>query len=77
MKNPDNPSATVSATTLIVTDCHDQNLFRSAGPAVQLVERWTPCDGSIRPGYKSPGFGARRALDVYGPPGMVAVGVRS
>ena len=37
----------------------------SAGPVAQSVERWTPYGGSIRPGFKSPGFEARRAPDVY------------
>ena len=37
-------------------------------PVAQLVERWTPCGESTRPGYKSPGFEARRALDIYEPP---------
>ena len=39
-------------------------------PVAQFVERWTPCGGSTRPGYKSPprGFEARRALDIYEPP---------
>ena len=36
-----------------------------AGPVAQSVERWTPYGGSIRPGFKSPGFEARRAPDVY------------
>ena len=31
----------------------------------QSVERWTPYGGSIRPGFQSPGFEARRAPDVY------------
>ena len=38
---------------------------RQAGPVAQSVERWTPYGGSIRPGFKSPGFEARRAPDVY------------
>ena len=37
----------------------------SAGPVAQSVERWTPYGGSIRPSFKSPGFEARRAPDVY------------
>ena len=43
-----------------------------------MVERWTLCGESTRPGYKSPGFEARRALDIYEHPGgyMVAVGGR-
>ena len=36
-----------------------------AGPVAQSVERWTPYGGSICPGFKSPGFEARRAPDVY------------
>ena len=36
-----------------------------AGPVAQSVERWTPYGGSICPGYKSSGFEARRAPDVY------------
>ena len=36
-----------------------------ADSVAQSVERWTPCDGSTRPGFKSPGFEARRAPDVY------------
>ena len=36
-----------------------------SGPVAQSVERWTPCGGSICPGFKSPGFEARRAPDVY------------
>ena len=31
----------------------------------QSVEHWTPYGGSIRPCFKSPGFEARRAPDVY------------
>ena len=31
----------------------------------QSVERWTPYGGIIRPGFKSPGFEARRAPGVY------------
>ena len=31
----------------------------------QWVERWTPCGGGTRPGYKRLGFEALRALDVY------------
>ena len=38
------------------------------GPVAHSVERWTPCGGSTRPGYESPGFEARRALDIYEPP---------
>ena len=38
---------------------------KNAGPVAQSVERWTPCGGSTRPGFKSPGFEARRAPDVY------------
>ena len=34
----------------------------------QLVERWTPCGESTRPGWKNPGFEVRRALDIYEPP---------
>ena len=37
----------------------------SVGPVAQSVGRWTPCGGSTRPGFKSPGFEARRAPDVY------------
>ena len=41
-------------------------IFRNlAGPVAQSVERWTPYGGSVRPGFKSPGFEARRAPDVY------------
>ena len=36
-----------------------------AGPVAQSVERWSPYGGSICPGFKSPGFEARRAPDVY------------
>ena len=36
-----------------------------AGPVAQSVKRWTPYGGNIRPGFKSPGFEARRAPDVY------------
>ena len=36
-----------------------------AGPVAQSEERWTPYGGSIRPGFESPGFEARRAPDVY------------
>ena len=39
--------------------------YSVAGPVAQSVERWTPCGGSTRPGFKSPGFEARRAPDVY------------
>ena len=35
------------------------------GPVAQSVERWSPYGGSICPGFKSPGFEARRAPDVY------------
>ena len=28
------------------------------GSVAQSVERWTPCGGSTRPGFKSPGFEA-------------------
>ena len=35
------------------------------GPVAQSVERWIPYGGSIGPGFKSPGFEARRAPDVY------------
>ena len=45
-----------------------------AGPVAQLVERWTPCGESTRPGQKGPGFEARRALDVYQPPGGYGYG---
>ena len=38
-------------------------------PVAQSVERWTPCGESTRPGHKSPGFEARRVLDIYEPPG--------
>ena len=41
----------------------------SAGPVAQLVERWTLRGERTRPGKKVPGFEARRALDVYEPPG--------
>ena len=34
-------------------------------PVAQSVECWTPYGGSIRPGFKSPGFEARRAPGVY------------
>ena len=40
-------------------------LSHVAGPVAQSVERWAPCGGSTRPGFKSPGFEARRAPDVY------------
>ena len=43
-------------------------------PVVQLVERWTPCGESTRPGCKSLGFEARRALDIYEPPGGYGCG---
>ena len=36
-----------------------------AGPVAQSVERWSPYGGSICLGFKSPGFEARRAPDVY------------
>ena len=45
-----------------------------AGPLAQSVERWTPCGESTRPGLKGPGFEARRALDVYEPPGGLVAG---
>ena len=35
------------------------------GPVAQSVERWTPYGGSICSGFKTPGFEARRAPDVY------------
>ena len=38
-------------------------------PVAQLVERWTSCGESTRPGYEVRGFEARRALDIYEPPG--------
>ena len=40
-------------------------VIEKAGPVAQSVERWTPCGDSTRPGFKSPGFEARRAPDVY------------
>ena len=40
-------------------------LIGPAGPVAQSVERWSPYGGSIRPSFKSPGFEARRAPDVY------------
>ena len=39
--------------------------YNFAGPVAQSVERWTPYGGSIRPGFKSSGFEARRAPDIY------------
>ena len=42
--------------------------------AAHLVERWTPCGESTRPGCKSPVFEARRALDIYEPPGGYGCG---
>ena len=39
--------------------------MHTAGPVAQSVARWTPYGGSIRPGFKPPGFEARRAPDVY------------
>ena len=44
---------------------HDIHTRSSVGPVAQSVERWTPYGGGIRPGFKSPGFEARRAPDVY------------
>ena len=44
------------------------NLSKSyclSDPVAQSVERWSPYGGSICPGFKSPGFEARRAPDVY------------
>ena len=35
------------------------------GPVAQSVECWTPYGGSIRPGFKSPGFEVGLAPDVY------------
>ena len=43
-------------------------------PVAQWVERWTPCGGSTRPGYESPGFEARQARDVYETPGGYGYG---
>ena len=43
--------------------------LKTTGLVAQPVERWTPCGGSIRPGYESSGFEARRALDIYVIPG--------
>ena len=43
-------------------------LSNHTGPVPYLsryLERWTSYGGSIRPGFKSPGFEARRAPDVY------------
>ena len=37
-------------------------------------ERSTPCGGSTHPGYESPVFEARRALDVYETPGDFSYG---
>ena len=46
----------------------------NVGPVAQSVERWTPRGESTRPGKKGPGFEARRALDVYEPPGGYGYG---
>ena len=52
-------------------------IFIQPVPVAQSVERRTPRGESMRPSYKSPGFEARRALDVYGLlAGMVTVGGR-
>ena len=40
-----------------------------AGLVAQSVERWTLCGESTRTAYKNPGLEARRALDIYEPPG--------
>ena len=47
---------------------------RQKEPVAQMVERWTLCGENTRPGYKSPGFEARRALDIYEPPGEYGCG---
>ena len=43
----------------------DGSLVAATGPVAQSVERWTPYGGGICPGFKNPGFEARRAPDVY------------
>ena len=43
-------------------------------PVAQSVERRTPCGESTRPGYERSGAEARRALDVYEPPGGYGYG---
>ena len=53
---------------------HKQDPIDQTVPVAQSVERWTPRGESTRPGYESPGFEARRALDVYGPPGGYGYG---
>ena len=45
-----------------------------ASPVALSVERCTPCGESARSGYKTPGFEARRALDVCEPPGGYGCG---
>ena len=49
-------------------------IWIKAVQVAQLVECWTPCGESTCPGYKSPGFEARRALDIYEPPGGYGCG---
>ena len=46
----------------------------SAGPVAQSVERWTPRGERTRPGKRGPGLQARRALDIYEPPGGYGYG---
>ena len=50
------------------------HLSAGAGPVAQSVERWAPRSERTRPGKKGPGFEARRALDVYEPPGGYGYG---
>ena len=55
--------------TLTIIQTHFRDRYKAAymgGCTVaQSVERWTPCGGSTRPGFKSPRFEVRRAPDVY------------
>ena len=55
----------ISAPTEQKNSLKERAVFLSRGSVAQLVERWTPYGGSIRPGVKSPGFEARRVPDVY------------
>ena len=65
MKIIDNVKKDVEDGLLPLNEHKRRSIPLNAGPVAQSVERWTPCGGSTRPGFKSPGFEARRAPDVY------------
>ena len=49
-------------------------MYDNSRSVAQSVGRWPPRGESTRPGEKGPGFEARQALDVYGPPGGYGYG---